>query len=181
VLSFHDRFMPRALRGLLGLGLGLATLASLAACSAKASPAGEPPRATPELSQAPVNPSATAPAPAPPPDPREATLSAAIVQLLEQQHLLRKPIDDELSRTAFATYLERLDSSKMFLLRKDRDALARFSDKIDDELHSGSLELAHEGTRIFVARAAVVEKLVAELLAAPFDHSDEEWIELDPK
>jgi len=116
-----------------------------------------------------------------PSDPREAALSAAIVHLLERQHVLRKPIDDELSRTAFATYLDRLDGSKMFLLRKDRDALARYSDKIDDELHSGSLDLAHDGSRIFVARVEVVEKLVAELLAAPFNHDDEEWIELDPK
>ena len=115
------------------------------------------------------------------PDPREAMLSAAITQLLERQHVLRKPIDDELSRVAFATYLDRLDSSKMFLLRKDRDALARYSDKIDDELHAGSLELAHEGSRIFVARVEVVEKLVAELLAAPQNHDDEEFIELDPK
>ena len=119
--------------------------------------------------------------PVPSPDPREAALSAAVVQLLEHQHLLRKPIDDELSQTAFATYLDRLDGSKMFLLRKDRDALARYSDKIDDELHSGSLDLAHEGSRIFVARVEVVEKMVAELLAAPFNHDDEEWVELDPK
>lgn len=193
MLPPHDRFLPRALRGFVGLGLSLSVslglsfglsfgaLAGFAACSAKAPPAGESPRATSEFSPVSAPQSATAPAPVPPPDPREAALSAAIVQLLEQQHLLRKPIDDELSRTAFATYLDRLDSSKMFLLRKDRDALARFSDKIDDELRSGSLELAHEGTRIFVARVEVVEKLVAELLAAPFDHSDEEWIELDPK
>ncbi|HZJ70472.1 MAG TPA: hypothetical protein VFF36_06025, partial [Planctomycetota bacterium] len=114
-------------------------------------------------------------------DPREATLSAAIVLLLEHEHLLRKPIDDELSRTAFDTYLDRLDASKMFLLRKDRDALARYVDKVDDELRSGNLELAHEGQRIYTSRVEVVEKLVAELLAAPFNHDDEEWIELDPK
>jgi carboxyl-terminal processing protease len=117
----------------------------------------------------------------PPPDPREAALSAAMVELLEHEHLLRKPIDDELSRTAFATYLDRLDSSKMFLLRKDRDALGKYADKIDDELRAGSLELAHEGERVFVARVAVVEQMVAQLLAAPFNHDDEEWIELDPK
>ena len=117
----------------------------------------------------------------PPPDPRESALSAAVVHLLEKEHVLRKPIDDELSKTAFATYLDRLDSNKMFLLRKDREALARYSDKIDDELHSGVLDLAHEGSKIFVARVGVVDKVVAELLAAPMDHSDEEWIELDPK
>jgi carboxyl-terminal processing protease len=119
--------------------------------------------------------------PVPPPDPREAALSAVIVHLLERQYLLRKPIDDELSRTAFATYLDQLDGSKMFLLRKDRDALARYRDKIDDELHTGSLELAHEGSRLFVARVEVVEKMVAELLAAPLNHNDEEWLELEPK
>jgi len=104
-----------------------------------------------------------------------------MVQLLGHEHLLRKPIDDELSRTAFATYLDRIDASKMFLLRKDREALAKYTDKIDDELRSGSLDLAHDGQRIFVARVEVVEKVVAELLAAPFNHDDEEWIEVDPK
>jgi carboxyl-terminal processing protease len=116
-----------------------------------------------------------------PADPREAALSAVIVELLERQHLLRKPLNDELSRTAFAAYLDRLDGSKMFLLHKDREALARYSDRIDDELRAGSLDLARAGSRIFVARVEVVEKLVAELLAAPFNHDDEEWIELDPK
>jgi carboxyl-terminal processing protease len=175
VLCLHVRSSSRAFCTFLGL--------ALAACSAKAPAPGEAPRTTPEVQAARA---ATVPKGAeadqvPPPDPREAMLSAAIVQLLERQHLLRKPIDDELSQTAFATYLDRLDSSKMFLLRKDREALARYSDKIDDELHAGSLELAHEGSRIFVARVEVVEKLVAELLAAPFNHDDEEWIELDPK
>jgi len=120
-------------------------------------------------------------APTPAADPREATLAAATTLLLQHEHLLRKPIDDELSRTSFDTYLDRLDSSKMFLLRKDRDALAKYGDKIDDELRSGNLELAHEGQRIFVSRVEVVERLVAELLAAPLNHDDEEWIELDPK
>jgi carboxyl-terminal processing protease len=104
-----------------------------------------------------------------------------VVLLLEHEHLLRKPIDDELSRTAFDTYLDRIDAGKMFLLRRDREALARFADKIDDELRGGSLELGHEGEKIYTARVEVVEKLVAELLAQPFNHDDEEWIELDPK
>jgi len=173
----HARFVSRALRVVLGVAL-----IGIGACSAKP-PAGEAPRAAP----APAAESAEAKAtPAPvsqvaKPDPREAALSAAIVHLLEREHLLRKPIDDELSRTAFATYLDRIDASKMFLLRKDREALARYTDKIDDELRSGSLDLAHDGERIFVGRVEVVEKVVAELLAAPFNHDDEEWIELDPK
>jgi carboxyl-terminal processing protease len=104
-----------------------------------------------------------------------------MVELLGHEHLLRKPIDDDLSRTAFATYLDRLDSSKMYLLKRDRDALAKYADKIDDELRTGSLELAHQGEKIIVARFAVVEKEVAELLAAPFNFDKEEWYETDAK
>ena len=150
-------------------------LLGVVGCSGSKPATGETRPAAPEVRPTPAT------AALPPPDPREAALSAAVTHLLEKEHVLRKPIDDELSRTAFATYLDRLDSSKMFLLKKDRDALTRYSDKIDDELHSGVLDLAHQGSKIFVARVEVIEKLVAELLAAPLDHSDEEWLELDPK
>jgi hypothetical protein len=109
----------------------------VAACSAKSPPTREsrPVNADRQATGATeADPPAT---PVPPPDPRETLLSAAMVELLERQHLLRKRIDDALSRTAFATYLDRLDSSKMFLLRKDREALTKYTDKIDDELRSG--------------------------------------------
>jgi carboxyl-terminal processing protease len=104
-----------------------------------------------------------------------------VLQLLEQEHLLRKKIDDDVSRAAFSNYLERLDGGKMFLLRADREALERHADKIDDQLRSGSLDLAHDGAKIYATRVAGVEKLVDQLLTAPFDHSNEEFVELDPK
>ena len=148
-----------------------------AGCSAKAPASGESRPASPEVKAVPAAPAESAPAL----DPRETTLSAAVLLLLEHEHLLRKPIDDELSRTAYDTYLDRLDVGKMFLLRKDRESLARYVDKIDDELRSGSLDLAHDGERLFESRIEVVEKMVAELLSAPMNHDDEEWIELDPK
>jgi carboxyl-terminal processing protease len=184
VLCSHPRSLlqPRA-RGLRAFAVVLSLV--VAACSAKAPPSGESRPASPELRPPPAAqadpPAAPASAQVPPADPREAVLSAAMVELLEHEHLLRKHIDDDLSRTAFATYMDRLDPGKAFLLKKDRDALAKYADKIDDELRSGSLDLAHEGSRIYVARVEVVEKMVAELLAQPFDHNDEEFIELDPK
>ena len=63
---------------------------------------------------------------------RQAALAGTISQLLEREHLLRKKIDDGVSRAAFETYVDRLDPTKMFLLRTDRDALARhaFADDV---------------------------------------------------
>ena len=101
--------------------------------------------------------------------------------LLEHQHLLGHPLDGTISREAFAEYLDRLDGAKLFLLQSDRDALARYADKIGDELHTGRLDLAHEGQKIWLARIAEVDKFVSDLLAAPMNHDDEEYVELDPK
>ncbi len=160
-------------------------ITTIAGCSAKAPEAKEthnPPPAPIAMKQVSGEPMKAAPAgPAMHVDPREAALSHAVLELLEQQHLLRKHVDDALSRTAFGMYMDRIDASKMFLLKSDRDSLTKYDDKIDDELRAGSLDLAHEGERIYVARVAVVEKWVAEILGAPLDHTDEEFIELDPK
>lgn len=117
----------------------------------------------------------------PAPDPREKALSNMVLQLVEQQHLLRRKIDDSVSREAFDAYINALDGGKMFLLQSDRDELAKYMDQIDDQLRSGSLDLAHEGTRIFAQRVAVVDKLVAEILSTPFDFTNEESVEIDPK
>ncbi|CAN5422744.1 carboxy terminal-processing peptidase [soil metagenome] len=152
----------------------VAFLVLAVACSART--ASSPP---PPVSQ--LEHPAPAPAPTPEPDPRERALSRGIVELLENRHLLGRTLDDSISSEAFATYLDRLDSSKLFLLAADRDTLAPYRDKIDDELHSGNLELAHVGQKIFLARVAVVEKIVASVLAAPMNHDDDEYLELDPK
>ncbi len=155
-------------------------LLAITACSAKAPPPEieKPGGTVPDPGSPPANAPPVAAASA---DPREVALSAAVLELFESEHLLRKKIDDSVSRAAFDTYVDRLDPTKLFLLRSDRDSLTRHADKIDDELRSGSLDLAHDGARIYAARVVVVDKLVQELLAKPFDHTDVEFIELDPK
>ncbi|MEO8702926.1 MAG: carboxy terminal-processing peptidase [Kofleriaceae bacterium] len=155
-------------------------------CSAKAPPStgdSPTPRTTPELgppSSRPVGGNAEA-ATLPPPDQREAALSETVLQLFEREHLLRKHLDDSVSRDAYKTYLDRLDGTKMYLLQSDREALDKYADKIDDELRAGSLDLAHDGAKIQASRLAQIEKWVDELLAKPFDHTNEEFVELDPK
>ena len=178
--------MPR-IRTVLALTSLTSLTALLGACSPKAPPAGEVPKTARE-SPPPVTKAQAAAAvgtgkvtPPPPPDPREATLSEAVIELVEQKHLLREKVDDTLSKSAFTTYMDRLDSGKMFLLEADRAALARHADKIDDELRAGRLGLAHDGAAVFATRVAVVEKMVTEILATPMDFTNEEYLELDSK
>lgn len=160
------------------------TLVSVLAAFALLSCSASKPTSTEVTRTAEPTPQAAAAAPVtdePPPDPREKILSEVVLHLLQEQHLLRKRVDDEVSRAAFESYLDRIDGGKMFLLRQDRQELAKLADKIDDELRAGSLTLAHEASRVMVARVEQVDKLVAELLAKPVDLSNDEWLELDPK
>jgi len=151
----------------------LVALSLVAACTGAGSPSGEPAQRSPQAS-----PNAR---PVPPPDPREVKLSSIVVKLLEDEHLRHRKLDDALSRKAFDQYLEQLDPSKMFLLKADAQKLESHADRVDDELRTGRLDLAHDGAALFASRVAVVEKLVADLLAKPLDFNDEEFIETDPE
>jgi carboxyl-terminal processing protease len=161
--------------------LKILLLVAVAACSAKAPAPGPSESRQPIADYQPPTTAVQGGEAVPPPDPREYALSQAVLKLLEQEHLLRKHIDDDVSRAAFKTYLDRIDGQKMFLLKSDVDALRKHETTIDDELRAGSLDLAHEGAKIYVARVSEIEKWVAEILAGPLDHSDEEYLELDPK
>src|SRR6266545_1984619 len=50
--------------------------------------------------------------------------------------------------------------------------VAPHADRIDDELHAGRLDLAHEGAALFTRRVARVQAIVADLLSRPFNDSD---------
>ncbi len=116
----------------------------------------------------------------PPPDAREKILANTVVKLLEGEHLLRKKIDDDVSKLAFKSYLDTLDPGKMFLTKTDRDALSVHQTTIDDELRSGDLAVAHQGAKMFVTRVGVVEQMVADILGKPLDLTNQESVEVDP-
>ncbi len=116
-----------------------------------------------------------------PADAREATLADATVALLTKQHVLRRPIDDELSKEAFPKYIEELDGGKLLLLSSDVDALSQYDAQIDDELHRGDLALARKGAALLKKRREIVAKLVADILSKPLTFTAKEKFETDPK
>ncbi|MEJ2695562.1 MAG: carboxy terminal-processing peptidase [Candidatus Sulfobium sp.] len=98
---------------------------------------------------------------------------------LEAYHFTHKKIDDKFSEAAFGIYLKDLDGKKRFLLKDDVDKLRAYSDRIDDELNSGSLKLPDVGAAVLARRAAVVQDMVKGLLSKDFDFSKNETIETD--
>jgi carboxyl-terminal processing protease len=115
------------------------------------------------------------------PDPRETTLAQISSVLLPEKHLLRKPIDDELSREAFPVYLEQLDGIKLLFLQEHVAALTAYELRMDDQLRGRNLVLARKGAALAAERRKVVARVVADTLARPFDFTVAEEVETDPK
>ncbi|MCA9666342.1 MAG: carboxy terminal-processing peptidase [Myxococcales bacterium] len=115
------------------------------------------------------------------PDPREALIAPLIVGIVQQQHLLAKPLDNNMSSKAFDRYLKSLDPLKLFFLADHVRFLEGYRLKMDDEIKAGDLTLAHKATALMRQRIAVLGKYVAERLKKPFDFTRDESLETEPK
>jgi carboxyl-terminal processing protease len=112
---------------------------------------------------------------------RAKLLSYVLRQQLTQHHFSDKEINDEFSRAAFDLYLKQLDFQKRFLLAGDVAQLQSFSDKIDDEINRGKLELPVIAGQLMNNRILQVQAFTNELLAEDFDFSLDEEMEADPE
>lgn len=110
---------------------------------------------------------------------RARLLGAILSQELETYHFSRKKIDDNLSRAALGLYLKQLDPQKRFLLQDDVDHLDTFSDKIDDELKSGTIRLPLEAEGILSERQMWAHIIIREILSRNFDFTSNETVETD--
>jgi len=114
-------------------------------------------------------------------DPREPLLAQGVGGFLSREHLRHRPIDDTISREAFAEYLDHLDSGKLFLLGKHEAELRKLETRMDDELHEGNLRLARIGAGLLLQRRKAVAAMVADILSKPFDFTKDESIQTDPE
>lgn len=186
---------PSALRSrllafsLVALATGSVGLAALTSCksagsstaptSASASGANAAPRSAASAVIAAV---AKDDLPERPRDAREEALAEAATYLLTNQHVLRRPVDDALSKEAFAKLVDELDGARSLLLASDVDKLRRYETSLDDQLQAGDLVVARKGVALVARRREVVAKMIAELLAKPLPPpAPGEVIETDPE
>ncbi|MEX2480946.1 MAG: carboxy terminal-processing peptidase [Gammaproteobacteria bacterium] len=102
-----------------------------------------------------------------------------ITHVIANYHYRKVIIDDELSRTILARYLETLDPTRSYLLQEDIDGFERHAERIDDYLRSSSLEPIFD---IFIAyRERLRERMdfAVGALDEPLDFSIDESIEID--
>ncbi|HLJ94964.1 MAG TPA: carboxy terminal-processing peptidase [Gemmataceae bacterium] len=102
-----------------------------------------------------------------------------VCSLLQQGHLSRPEIGDELSRRLFRRFFKEMDPSKLYFLQTDVDELKKYETQLDDMLLEGDLSFAYKVYDRFLQRLGQRIKLVEELIEAPHDFKAQEYLETD--
>lgn len=110
---------------------------------------------------------------------KETILIQTIASGLNELHYRPVKIDDEFSKKLYKTYLERLDSRKIFFNKKDMDQLKPFEYQLDDEAKSGTFEMFNKSMELWDAAYKKTQSYYKEFLAQPFDYNKKETIETD--
>ncbi|MEO0898819.1 MAG: carboxy terminal-processing peptidase [Bacteroidota bacterium] len=98
---------------------------------------------------------------------------------MEYYHYQPQQINDGFSEKVFEKYLEKIDYSKRFLLKREVENLSIYKDKIDDELQSESFEFFELSYGILKHRIGKAEEYTTEILSKPFDFTINEELDSD--
>ena len=110
---------------------------------------------------------------------RERLIMMAVLRLVDQRHFQEVELNDEFSKKAFKTYMNRLDGGKRFITLDQYDLMDDYEEEIDDaveELNLDFFEISYEQINKSVEK---VRGMYPVLLDVPFDFTIDEDIELD--
>jgi carboxyl-terminal processing protease len=113
------------------------------------------------------------------PEGKNQILLKVLMQGLNSGHYQPEKVDDAFSKKVYALYLERLDYNKKFLLASDVQQLDKYKTAIDDQLKQGSYEFFDASAALIAKRMKESEAYYKEILAKPFDFTQDETIETD--
>ncbi len=99
-----------------------------------------------------------------------------ITYVLEKGHYDAKTIDDGFSKEVYKDYLDAIDPLKRFFYEKDVKEFVVYEDKIDDQIRGKDLAFFNLTHERLLERMKEVRGIYKEILAQPFDFSEEEDI-----
>jgi len=103
-----------------------------------------------------------------------------VTDLLNQQHLSRHPLDDEISERAFKTFIDQLDPMKVYFYQSDIDEFARTRLLLDDFARNGDISFAYSVFNRFLARMDERIKELPSMISMDHDFSVKEELVTDP-
>ncbi len=76
-------------------------------------------------------------------------VALAVTSLLKHEHLLRHPLDAEISERCMKTFLQELDPMKMYFYQSDYDTFAKYKDSLAELAQQGDISFATWSTTPF--------------------------------
>lgn len=110
-------------------------------------------------------------------------LALRVVGMLEEEHFLRKPFNDEMSELALDSYFEVLDYSRIYFTKEDVDGFyAKYRTEIDNGVRKGNIQAAFEIFAIYEQRVRDRVEM-AKRLAVPntFTYDSDRTVEISRK
>src|SRR5438445_8191799 len=114
-------------------------------------------------------------APADPiPGKQDRLVAQLVCAFLQQVHLNKPEIGDELSKRLFKRFFKDLDPTKVYFLKSDVEEFRKHETELDDQLLEGDMRFAYDVYRRLIERMGERMKLIEELLKAPQDFTVKE-------
>jgi len=116
------------------------------------------------------------------PQREDARIAKAVTWFLRDEHLSKQPLNAEMSRRAFTTFLKQLDPMKVYFVQADIDEFSQQQNDIADNLSKkGDVTLAYTIFDRFLQRIDERVALIDQILRNDIDLTVDETIQTDPK
>ena len=113
------------------------------------------------------------------PGPMDRHIVSAVTKLLNREHLLRRPLNDEASERCLRLFLAALDPWKMYFLQSDIDKFRENEKNLDDMLRDRDVSFAFEVFRVFLNRVDERLETINAVLSEEHDFTVDETMVVD--
>ncbi len=103
----------------------------------------------------------------------------AMLNLLNQYHYRKLPVNDSISEVIFDNYVSSLDPNKVYFLKSEIDYFSKYKYQLDNDLQTGNLDFAFQLFGLYREKSLKRLQSIENELKEEYDFSKEETYETD--
>ena len=111
---------------------------------------------------------------------KEALILQGLMQTIEYVHYAPKKVDDEMSKTIFKSYMDKMDGYKRYFTQKDVEQLKKYEMSIDDQINALKFDFFNASLPMLENGLTKAEKYFTEAIDAQVNFNKGDMYETDP-